>query len=138
MIDKALRIFVPDQIKALVEKIETSDFDARSLLRLKHVVSELDLTRLERYVVRRAYLRMKRVNDMNRIMDEIIIGEPVQTPEQQYNMAKDINVKLRHALDSGSLTGNAMWSGAVPQDMYRDIAVEQGAKRSIVRPKART
>jgi hypothetical protein len=71
-------------------------------------------------------------------MDEIIIGEPVQTPEKQYDMAKDINVKLQHALNSGSLTGGAMWGGAVPQDIYRDVPVKEEGKRVIVRPKART
>lgn len=143
MIDKALRVFVPDQIKALVEKIETNDFDARSLQKLKHVISELDLTRLERYVVRRAYSRMKRLRDMDRIMEEIIIGDPVQTPEQQYDMARDINAKLRHAMDSGVYTGaaaaqqNGMWNGITPQEMYRDAPVKEEGKRVIVRPKVK-
>ena len=138
MIDKLLRPFVCDQIKALVEKIEVNDFDARSLQKLKVVVSELDLTRLERFVVRRAYSRMKRLRDMDRIMEEIIIGQV------QDNIDMDINAKLRHAMDNG-LSGNALWNGQVPtsqnpyQNAYpQNLTSPEQARRVIARPKART
>jgi len=115
MIDKLLRPFVCDQIKALVEKIEANDFDARSLQKLKLVVSELDLTRLERFVVRRAYSRMKRLRDLDRIMEEIIIGQI------QDNIDTDINAKLRSAIDNG-MAGTT-------------LTATQG-KRVVVRPRA--
>jgi hypothetical protein len=122
MIDKLLRPFVCDQLKALMEKLETQEIDARSLRKIGDVISELKLTRFERYVVGRVYKRVRRISDMNRIMEEIIIEQG------QYDINMDINTKLRHALDSGSLTSGAMWNGQVPQEQ---------SKRLIVRPKAR-
>jgi hypothetical protein len=101
MIDKLLRPFIPDQLKALCEKLEAQDFDARSLSRIRNVLDDLDLTRFERYVVRRVYKRVRRIHDMNRVMEEIIIGQT------EYNISMDINEKLRHAMDSGVLNGTA-------------------------------
>jgi hypothetical protein len=96
MIDKLLRPFIPDQLKALCEKLESQDFDARSLSRIKNVLSDLELTRFERFVVRRVYKRVRRIHDMNRVMEEIIIGQ------SEYDINMDINAKLRMSMD-GSL-----------------------------------
>jgi uncharacterized protein (UPF0335 family) len=134
MIDKLLRPFVADQLKALMEKLETQEIDARSLRKIGEVLSELKLTRFERYVVGRVYKRVRRVSDMNRLMEEIIMGQP----ETAYDMAwqratttdlkhADINAKLRHAMDNG-LSGNALWNGVVPQEQ---------TKRVITRPKVK-
>ena len=128
MIDKILRPFVCDQLKALMEKLETQEIEARSLRNIGQVLSEMKLTRFERYVVGRVYKRVRRTSDMNRLMEEIIIGQPEAT---DYNIAQDINTKLRHALDSGSLSVAAMWNGQVPP-----TTVTQ-AKRVVVRPKVK-
>jgi len=122
MIDKLLRPFVCDQLKALMEKLETQEFDARSLRRIADFLHELNLTRFERYVVGRVYKRVRRLSDMNRIMEEIIIEQG------QYHIGLDINAKLRHAIDNG-MSGNALWNGQVPQP--------EQSKRVVVRPKAR-
>lgn len=121
MIDKLLRPFVCDQLKALMEKLETQEIDARSLRKIGDVISELKLTRFERYVVGRVYKRVRRVSDMNRLMEEIIMGQV------QNNIESDINAKLRHAIDNG-MSGNAMWNGVVPQEQ---------TKRVVVRPKVK-
>lgn len=121
MIDKLLRPFVCDQLKALMEKLETQEIDARSLRKIGDVLSELKLSRFERYVIGRVYKRVRRVSDLNRIMEEIIIEQG------QYDINMDINAKLRHAIDNG-MSGNALWNGQVPQEQ---------SKRLIVRPKAR-
>ena len=113
MLDKILRFFVADQIKALVEKLETQEFDTRSLDRIRSVLSDLDLTRFERRVVLRAYKRVRHLHDMNRIMEEIIIGQG------EYNINMDINEKLQTAIDNATRTG--------PQH-----------KRVVVRPRATT
>jgi hypothetical protein len=113
MLDKILRFFVADQIKALLEKLETQEFDTRSLDRIRSVLSDLDLTRLERRVVLRAYKRVRHLHDMNRIMEEIIIGQG------EYNINMDINEKLQTAIDNATRTG--------PQ-----------GKRVVVRPRATT
>jgi len=118
MIDKLLRPFIPDQLKALCEKLEAQDFDARSLGRIKNVLNDLELTRFERYVVRRVYKRVRRAYDMNRVMEEIIIGQ------QEYDINMDINAKLRASMDSG------VWNGQVPQP--------EQSKRVVVRPRATT
>jgi uncharacterized protein (UPF0335 family) len=122
MIDKLLRPFVVDQLKALMEKLETQEIDARSLRKIGEVLSELKLTRFERYVVGRVYKRVRRVSDMNRLMEEIIMGQV------QNNIESDINAKLRHAIDNG-MSGNALWNGVVPQP--------EQTKRVIVRPKVK-
>jgi hypothetical protein len=122
MIDKLLRPFIPDQLKALCEKLESQDFDARSLSRIKNVLSDLELTRFERYIVRRVYKRVRRAHDMNRVMEEIIIGQ------SEYDINMDINAKLRAAMDSNTTT-SAMWNGTVPP-----TTVTQ-ARRVVARPK---
>jgi hypothetical protein len=99
MIDKLLRPFIPDQLKALCEKLESQDFDARSLSRIKNVLNDLELTRFERFVVRRVYKRVRRIHDMNRVMEEIIIGQS----EDVINMG--INEKLQTAIDNATRTG---------------------------------
>ena len=96
MIDKLLRPFVCDQLKALMEKLETQEFDTRSLQSLGVLINDLELTLFERYVVRRVYKRVRRIRDMNRIIEEVVIGQG------QYNINMDINAKLRAAMDGVS------------------------------------
>jgi hypothetical protein len=115
MIDKLLRPFVCDQLKALMEKLESQEFDTRSLAKLGNFLQEIRLTRFERYVVYRVYRRVKRMHDMNRIIEEIIIGQG------EYNISMDINAKLRAAMDAG-VTGTTL---TAPQ-----------GKRVVVRPRA--
>ena len=125
MIDQLLRPFVCDQLKALMEKLETQEFDTRSLKNLGGLINELELTLFERYVVRRVYKRVRRMHDMNRIIEEVVIGQG------QYNINTDLNTKLRAAIDNG-MSGNAMWNGTVPP-----TTVTQ-SKRVVVRPRATT
>jgi len=115
MIDQLLRPLVCDQLKALMEKLETQEFDTRSLKYLGGLINELELTLFERYVVRRVYKRIRRMHDMNRIIEEIIIGQG------EYNINTDINAKLRAAIDNG-MAGTTL---TAPQ-----------SKRVVVRPKA--
>jgi uncharacterized protein (UPF0335 family) len=117
MIDKLLRPLVCDQLKALMEKLETQEIDARSLRKIGDVLSELKLSRFERYVIGRVYKRVRRVSDLNRIMEEIIIEQG------QYNINTDINAKLRAAIDNG-MAGTT-------------ITASQG-KRVVVKPRATT
>ena len=114
MIDKLLRPFVCDQLKALCEKLETQEFDIRSLKNLGVLINELELTLFERYVVRRVYKRVRRMHDMNRIIEEVVIGQG------QWNVNMDINAKLREVMDASS-----------PSTMTQ-------SKRVIVRPRATT
>jgi hypothetical protein len=123
MIDKLLRPLIPDQLKALCEKLETQEFDTRSLARIGNFLGELRLTRFERYVVSRVYKRVRRLHDLNRIIEEIIIGQG------QYNINMDINEKLRNAMDTGFTDGSQLWNGAVPP-----TTVTQ-ARRVVARPK---
>ena len=115
MIDKLLRPFIPDQLKALCEKLEAQDFDARSLPRIRTVLEDIELTRFERFIVRRVYKRARRTHDMNRIMEELIIGQ------SQYDINMDINAKLRAAMDNG-IAGTTLTASQ--------------SKRVVVRPRA--
>ncbi len=121
MIDKLLRPFVCDQLKALMEKLETQEFDTRSLKNLGALINELELTRFERYVVRRVYKRVRRMHDMNRIIEEVVIGQG------QYNISMDLNTKLRAAMDSSTTTG--VWAAVSPTTVTQ-------SKRVVARPKA--
>ena len=96
MIDKLLRPLVCDQLKALMEKLESQEFDTRSLKNLGILINELELTLFERYVVRRVYKRVRRMHDMNRIIEEVVIGQG------QWNVNMDINAKLREVMDASS------------------------------------
>jgi uncharacterized protein (UPF0335 family) len=116
MIDKLLRPFVADQLKALMEKLETQEIDARSLIRIGNIFHELKLTRFERYVVGRVYKRVRRASDLNRIMEEIIIEQ------SQYDINMDINAKLRAAIDNG-MAGTTLTASQ--------------SKRVVVRPKVK-
>lgn len=130
-IDIIIRYPLPDQLKALIEKLETQDLDARSLRHIGNILSDLKLTRYERWVVGRAYKQVRRLSDMNRIMEEVILS---QQAEESYNIAMDTNAKLRHALDSGVYAGAtaaqqaAVWNGRVPQP--------EQSKRVVVRAKS--
>jgi hypothetical protein len=115
MIDQLLRPFVCDQLKALMEKLETQEFDARSLKNLKSLIDDFELTRFERYVVGRVYKRVRRMHDMNRIIEEVVIGQ------SQYDINMDLNAKLRAAIDNG-MAGTTL---TAPQ-----------GKRVVVRPRA--
>ena len=114
MIDKLLRPLVCDQLKALMEKLESQEFDTRSLKNLGILISELELTRFERYVVHRVYKRVRRMHDMNRIIEEVVIGQG------QWDVNMDINAKLREVMDASS-----------PSTITQ-------SKRVIVRPRATT
>lgn len=136
MIDKLLRIPLPEQLKALIEKLEGQQIDARSLRKIGEFLGELKLTRYERFVVGRVYKRVRRLSDMDRIMNEIIIGEP----ESGYDINMDINAKLRAAIDNA-----AVWNGQVPtsqnpyQNAYpQNLTSPEQARRVVARPKART
>ena len=121
MIEKLLRPFVCDQLKALMEKLETQEFDTRSLKNLSVLISDLELTRFESYVVRRVYKRVRRAHDMNRIIEEVVIGQ------SQYDIDRDINAKLRASMDSSTTTG--VWAAVPPTTVTQ-------ARRVVARPKA--
>jgi hypothetical protein len=136
MIDKLLQLPLPEQLKALIEKLEGQEIDARSLRKIGEFLGELKLTRYERFVVGRVYKRVRRLSDMNRIMNEIIIGES----ESGYHIGMDLNTKLRAAID-----GAAVWNGQVPtsqnpyQNAYpQNLTSPEQARRVVARPKART
>ena len=124
MLDKILRPLVCDQLKALMEKLETQEFDTRSLQSLGVLINDLELTLFERYVVRRVYKRVRRMHDMNRIIEEVVIGQGV------YNINMDINEKLRNAVQNG-MSGTAIAGGYSP-------ATAPQSKRVVVRPRATT
>jgi hypothetical protein len=79
-----------------MEKLESQEFDTRSLKNLGILINELELTLFERYVVRRVYKRVRRMHDMNRIIEEVVIGQG------QWNVNMDINAKLREVMDASS------------------------------------
>ena len=102
IIETIIRYPLPDQFKALLEKLETQDIDARSLRTLGNLLADLKLTRYERWVIGRVYKRIRRLNDLNRVMQEVILGE--QRTMSDYEIARDIGTKVQAAVAKGTLS----------------------------------
>jgi hypothetical protein len=72
MLERLLRYPLPDQIKALCEKIDLlDDDDASSLVKIDDLIDHMRF--YERIIVRRAIKLKKRVRVLNRAM-ELVIG----------------------------------------------------------------
>ena len=72
MLERLLRYPLPDQIKALCEKIDLlDDYDASSLVKIDDLIDHMRF--YERIIVRRAIKLKKRVRVLNRAM-ELVIG----------------------------------------------------------------
>ena len=73
MIDKILRAPLPDQFKALLEKLD-NDPEASSLYAVRNFVNDhaRSLTRYERYVFKRAFHKINRASALDKAMGVVL------------------------------------------------------------------
>ena len=116
IIETIIRYPLPDQFKALLEKLETQDIDARSLRNIGNLLADLKLTRYERWVIGRVYKRIRRLNDLNRVMQEVILGE--QRTMSDYEIARDVSAKVQAAVAKGTLSAQQRTEWNDPRALY--------------------
>lgn len=102
---KPLRRLVPEEIKALLEKIDSIDdaFDS-SYYTLQEYVRHAKLTRLERFLLRNAMCRIDRHTAMVNAMN-IVINSRKPDPRDVFTTAG--TAALSGSLYTGSLYGSA-------------------------------
>lgn len=93
MLDKILRAPLPEQIVALLEKLEQSIDDASHLEKVEKLLDyhATKLTRYERWVIRRQmrknYYAIRRAQTLNNVMS-IVINEPTERERYEEQRAK--------------------------------------------------
>jgi hypothetical protein len=110
MLTKLLRFPVPDQIKALLEKIdnEGAALDSSSRYKIESLIREHNLTRYERYLLKQGLTKYERAKTLDRAMC-IVLNQ-----EDERDRAKKQIVNPISLLNGLSGTTVAMWNGAVP------------------------
>lgn len=79
---KALRFLVPEEVKALLEKIDSLDRTDSSSYPLEHLVRHGRFTTLERKLLRNALARVKRRQTLSDAMHIVIYGYTEQGPRE--------------------------------------------------------
>lgn len=79
---KALRFLVPEEVKALLEKIDSLDRIDSSSYPLEHLVRHGRFTTLERKLLRNALARVKRRQTLSDAMHIVIYGYTEQGPRE--------------------------------------------------------
>jgi len=100
MLTKLLRFPVPDQIKALLEKIdnEGAALDSSSRRKIESLIHVDNLTRYERYLLKQGLAKYERAKTLDKAMC-IVLNQ-----EDERDKAEQIISKMT----------TAMWNGAVP------------------------
>lgn len=85
--EKILRYPLPDQVKALLEKIDASDGDlcTSSLERVQSLLSRAGLSLYERWMIRRNFRKYQRAKAMAVCM-EIVMGRPASVELSRYDV----------------------------------------------------
>jgi len=100
MLTKLLRWPIPDQIKALLEKIdnEGAALDASSRRKIESLIHVDNLTRYERYLLKQGLAKYERAKTLDKAMC-IVLNQ-----EDERDKAEQIISKMT----------TAMWNGTVP------------------------
>lgn len=120
MLTKLLRFPVPDQIKALLEKIDSEGaaLDSSSRVRIRELLDEDFLTRYEKFLLKRGLRTYKRAKALDDAMC-IVLNQPDEqskiTAAYQKNLAasmKNTPIALKGAMhayhDPRAFYGNAI------------------------------
>ena len=102
MLTKLLRLPIPDQIKALLEKIDSEGaaLDSSFRRKLDSLIHEDHLTRYERFLIKRALVKNQRAKTLDDAMCIVLNQED----------------------ERGRAEKQAMWNGAVPGALYSQHA----------------
>lgn len=111
---KALRFLVPEEVKALLEKIDSLDRTDSSSYPIEHLVRHGRFTTLERKLLRNALARVKRRQTLSDAMHIVIYGYTEQGPrEPEYGshiVSATIGESLKASINS---TAGAFSAGVV-------------------------
>ena len=124
MLTKLLRFPVPDQIKALLEKIDSEGaaLDSSSRRKIESLIREDNLTRYERYLLKQGLAKYERAKTLDKAMC-IVLNEKDERDLIDERLDKFAGITSA-ALGAGmNGTTVAMWNGAVPgQNAAQNIA----------------
>jgi hypothetical protein len=116
MLTKLLRWPVPDQIKALLEKIdnEGAALDSSSRKRIRELLDEDFLTRYEKFLLKRGLRTYKRAKALDDAMC-IVLNQPdeKEAVREAYRENLIASIKTYPSALQGMTT--AMWNGTVPE-----------------------
>ncbi len=100
MLTKLLRFPIPDQIKALLEKIDSEGaaLDSSSRRKIESLIHVDNLTRYERYLLKQGLAKYERAKTLDKAMC-IVLNQ-----EDERDKAEQIISKMT----------TAMWNGTVP------------------------
>ena len=115
MLTKLLRLPIPDQIKALLEKIDSEGaaLDSSSRRKIESLIHEDNLTRYERYLLKRGLVKYERAKTLDRAMC-IVLNEKDERDLIDGRLEKFAGITST-ALGAGmNGTTVAMWNGSSP------------------------
>lgn len=131
---KALRRLVPNEIKALLEKIDSLDTSPdSSYYHIKDFVRNANLTRLERFLLRDALHNIARHDTMARAM-EIVIGRPDFASTLGGNLARGLKESINGTsaqLKSDMELSNELYQAAL-QARQAAVAQENLQRKKVV------
>ena len=115
MLTKLLRFPVPDQIKALLEKIDSEGaaLDSSSRRKIESLIHVDNLTRYERYLLKQGLAKYERAKTLDKAMC-IVLNEKDERDLMEQRMDK-LAEATSGALNAGmNGTTVAMWNGQSP------------------------
>jgi len=108
MLTKLLRFPVPDQIKALLEKIDSEGaaLDSSSRRKIESLIDDYNLTRYERYLLKRGLDKYQRATTLDRAMC-IVLNQPDEQDkvEASYRSNLAASMKTSGAIMRTTITG---------------------------------
>ena len=127
MLTKLLRCPVPDQIKALLEKIDSEGaaLDSSSRRKIESLIREDNLTRYERYLLKQGLAKYERAKTLDKAMC-IVLNEKDERDfiDERLDKFAGINYGALNAGMNGTTV--AMWNGTVPgQNAAQNIAAHR-------------
>lgn len=111
---KALRFLVPEEVKALLEKIDSLDKVDSSSYPIEHLLRHGGFTTLERKLLRNALARVKRRQTLSDAMHIVIYGYTEQSPREPEYGSHIVGASLGESLRASiNRTAGTFSAGAV-------------------------
>ena len=113
MLTKLLRFPVPDQIKALLEKIdnEGAALDSSSRYKIRELLDEDLLTRYERYLLKRGLAKHERAKTLDRAMC-IVLNQPDEQDKIAVAYKRNLAASMQNTASAITAITKATITGA--------------------------